>query len=352
MLRATAHAFFSAGVIGLACVLVSAGTVSAQQVDLSQGGPIAITARDGIDWRQAEQIIIAHGDARAVRGNVTVTADTLTAWYRKKTGADGKKTPPPPQPAPQPLAVTPGITGEPDSGGTEIFKLQALGNVHIFTPTDQVQGDRAIYDIDQAVLVMTGRNLKLTTPTQVLTARDTLEYWSQKHMAVARGDAVAVTNDARRIAADTLVAYTSGSETTPAAGTKSEVTAAPASQGSDPVGASGKLQKVEAFGSVSIRTPTDIVTGDYGIYLPETGLARLSGLVRITRGQNQLNGSGADVNMKTGIAHLVSGTSGRVQGLVIPNDPTNQSLATSPLAGGSSPPTPNVRDRATGKTRP
>ena len=55
---------------------------------------------------------------------------------------------------------------------------------------------------------MTGHDLKLTTPNDVLTARDDLEYWSQQHMAVARGDAVVVTNDGRRIAADTLVAYT------------------------------------------------------------------------------------------------------------------------------------------------
>ncbi len=62
--------------------------------------------------------------------------------------------------------------------------------------------------MDQAVLVVTGHALKLTTPNDVLTARDDLEYWSQKHMAVARGNAVVVTNDGRRIAADTLVAYT------------------------------------------------------------------------------------------------------------------------------------------------
>ena len=71
--------------------------------------------------------------------------------------------------------------------------------MQIFTPTDQVQGDRAVYDIDQAVLVLTGHALKLTTPNDVLTARDDLEYWSQKHMAVARGNAVVVTNDGRRI---------------------------------------------------------------------------------------------------------------------------------------------------------
>jgi lipopolysaccharide export system protein LptA len=141
-------------------------------------------------------------------------------------------------------------------------------------------------------------------------------------MAVARGQAVAVTNDARSISADTLVAYTSDS---------GEPGAPPRPKsGLDPSGASGKLQKVEAFGNVSIRTPTDTVTGDRGIYVPETGMARLMGQVRITRGQNQLNGSEADVNLKTGIAQLLAGTTGRVQGLVIPSDPSNQALTTGP----------------------
>ena len=60
-----------------------------------------------------------------------------------------------------------------DTGGNEIYRVEAEGNVHIFTPTDQAWGDRAVYDIDQAVLVMTGHDLKLTTPNDVLTARDT-----------------------------------------------------------------------------------------------------------------------------------------------------------------------------------
>ena len=36
---------------------------------------------------------------------------------------------------------------------------EAEGNVRIFTPTDQVQGDRAVYDMDKAVLVVTGHAL-------------------------------------------------------------------------------------------------------------------------------------------------------------------------------------------------
>ena len=89
---------------------------------------------------------------------------------------------------------------------------------------------------------------------------------------------------------------------------------------------SGRLEKVEAFDHVSVRTITDIVTGDRAVYLPDTGVARLGGHVRISRGMNQLNGSEAVVNMKTGIATLLAGETGRVMGLVLPNDPSNASL--------------------------
>jgi lipopolysaccharide export system protein LptA len=292
----------------------------AQQLDLSHGGPIDITAQDGIEWRQAEQEVIARGDARAQRGGVTVTADRLTAWYRKKATA-----------AVTPATATPaaGLAGDPSTEGNEIYRLQADGHVHIFTATDQAQGDKATYDLDQSVLVMTGHDLKLTTPNDTITARDDLEYWPQRHMAVARGDAVVVTTDAKRVAADTLVAYTTDSPPSAGSGTAAATSAKP---GGDPLAASGRLERVEAFGHVSVRTATDIVTGDRGVYVPDTGRARLVGNVHITRGQNQLNGAEADVNMKTGIANLVAQKAGRVHGLVVPNDESTKTLANDPTA--------------------
>jgi lipopolysaccharide export system protein LptA len=131
-------------------------------------------------------------------------------------------------------------------------------------------------------------------------------------MAVARGDAVVLTSDARRVAADTLVAYTA--DAPPAAG-------APRNRPGDAdAPRTGKLEKVEAYGNVSVRTPTDMATGDRAVYVPDIGIARLGGSVRITRGQNQLNGGEAIVNMKTGVARLVGRGSERVSGLVLPND--------------------------------
>jgi lipopolysaccharide export system protein LptA len=289
----------------------------AQPLDLAHGGPISITASEEMEWRQDQKEVIARGDARAVRQNVTVTADRLIAFYRPKAGS----TAPPAQAA----------TG-PDTGGNEVYRVRAEGKVRIFTQTDEVLGDLAVYDLDQAVVVVTGRALKLTTPNDILTARDSLEYWPQKHMAVARGNAVAITNDGRRLSGDTLVAYTTDTPATPPASTG----APPPAQANaeDPLTSSGKLQKVEAYGHVTVRTVTDTAVGDRAVYVPDSGIARLAGNVRITRGQNQLDGAEAEVDMKTGIARLLPGTGARVQGLVMPNDATNQQL------GGQLPPSP------------
>jgi lipopolysaccharide export system protein LptA len=68
---------------GLAAALAVVATihmVHAQQLDMSHGGPISITAKDGIELRQEQRQVIARGDAKAVRQNVTVVADRLTAF--------------------------------------------------------------------------------------------------------------------------------------------------------------------------------------------------------------------------------------------------------------------------------
>jgi len=367
------------GALLVSALIAASHAASAQPLDLSQGGPITITARDGLEWHQAQQEVIALGDARAVRQNVTVTADRLIAFYRKKaepdasqpgtstqSGAQGHLT------AGQPVAAHPAAaqTGlaavdAEDNGGTEIYRLRAEGNVHIFTATDHAQGDAAVYDIDQAVMVMTGHNLRLTTPNDVLTSRDTMEYWPQKHMAVARGNAVVVTKDARRVAADVLVAYTTPTATPGASGAASGPAKPPSkpTPASPPPGphqvasgddlqSSGKLEKVEAFGHVSVRTPTDTAIGERGVYVPDTGIARLAGNVRITRGQNQLDGQEAEVNMNTGIARLLRGETDRVTGLMVPNDTTNRDLSN---LGNQPPGTATQTGNQTGKqsgTRP
>lgn len=293
------------GVALAAAALLAAATAAvAQGLDLTQGGPVEVTAADGIEWRQNEQVIVARGDARATRGGVTVEADRLIARYRPRGGEAAR------QPAPQP-------GGDSPLSGGEIWRLEAEGDVRITSATDTARGDRAVYDMDQAVMVLTGRGLSLTTPQQKITARDSLEYWAQRRMAVARGDAAVETTEGRCIAADTLVAHFAEGPRVPGAA------AAPAAAAS-PQQDTGRLEKAEAYGNVEIRTETEVARGDRGVYSPVTGEARLLGNVRITRGDNQLNGEEAIVNLRGGTARLVSRPGQRVQGLIVPGQAQQQ----------------------------
>jgi lipopolysaccharide export system protein LptA len=67
-------------------------------------------------------------------------------------------------------------------------------------------------------------------------------------------------------------------------------------------------------------------------------MARIVGHVKVTHGENQLNGPAADVNMKTGIAHIISDPGQRVSGLIMPNDTTSSGA----LGTAAKPATPPV----------
>jgi lipopolysaccharide export system protein LptA len=177
----------------------------------------------------------------------------------------------------------------------------ADGNVDIFTPTQHAYGDHADYNIDDAVVVMTGDHLKMTTPQDTVTARDTLEYWENKHQAVARGDAVAVSNQGKRIQADTLVADFAENKQ------KQMV-----------------IQVAHGYDHVVLTTPTDVVTGDRADYVVETGIVTVTGSVKMNHNGNQADGAYAVVNLNTGISKLFSALPGgkpadrQVKALLVP----------------------------------
>src|SRR6202035_5965027 len=109
--------------------------------------PVQIQADTGIEWDQNAHLYIARGNAVATRGPGEVHADTLIAHYREAKGG--------------------GNTG----ANTEIYRVEAEGHVTMKRDAQTVVGDRAVYDVDQGIAVVTGKGLKLTTPTDVVTAR-------------------------------------------------------------------------------------------------------------------------------------------------------------------------------------
>jgi lipopolysaccharide export system protein LptA len=271
----------------------------AQALNLGSGGsgqPIEITARQGIEWNRDAQNYVATGDAAARQGDTSVRADRLIAWYRQAA-----------------------------TGGTEIFRYEAQGNVRIATATQTVIGDRGIFDVDSDTMVVTGRALRLVTPTDTITARDSLEYHGQREVAVARGNAMVVSGD-RRMTADVMTAYfgppaPARAQAPARANQRQPARAQPAPAPSNSP-ENQRLKRVESFGNVHVSTPTEIARGDRGVYNMETSIAQLAGNVRLTRGDNQLAGDFAEVNNNTGVSRLLSrpaeGGDGRVRGLFVP----------------------------------
>ncbi len=83
---------------------------------------------------RTRKMYIARGNAVAIRGPSEMHADTLIAHYREASKAAAN-------------------TG----GNTEIYRVEAEGHVTLKRDTQTVVGDRADYDVDQAIAVVTGK---------------------------------------------------------------------------------------------------------------------------------------------------------------------------------------------------
>ena len=74
----------------------------------------------------------------------------------------------------------------PDSSNTEIYRVVAEGHVHVISEDRDGWGDRAEYDKDRSVTILTGQHLKGSTLEDMVFARDSLEYWQDLDLGVAR----------------------------------------------------------------------------------------------------------------------------------------------------------------------
>jgi len=324
----------------VAALMLVAAPAMAQELGLAGEGPIEVLADGSIEWRRNEQVVIASGNARAIRAGTTVFADRLIARYRPR-GGEGRG-------AQQGQGQGGAAQAAFGSGGGEIWRLEADGRVRIVSGENRAEADRAVYDLDRRVLVMTGRALRLTNGRDVVTAQDALEYWVDRRMAVARGGAT-VTSPDRQLDADTLVAFfkeeaPGGRAPAPQGQAPRRSAQQAEGQGSAPSAllapGTGRLDRVEAFGNVLIRTATESVRGDRGVYTPETGIAQVAGNVGITRGQNHLSGAVAEVNLQTGVSRLIPAPGGRVAGLLVPEErsrPEEPALAPAPAPAARPP---------------
>ena len=274
-LRSNRKLLFQLGVLVILFFQISAAAV-AGGLDLASGSkdmPIEITADNGIEWEKSKEILIASGNAKASRGGITVLAEVLRAYYRKKT-----------------------------TGGTDLYRLDAAGGVKIFSDTESMEGQTAVLDFEQAILKVDGKKVIYKAGPDTITANQQMEYWERQKMAIARGNAVAI-HKGKTLRADVLKALLRKNKTG-----RSEV------------------YIIEAFNNVLIVSDKDRLRSDSAIYKLDSGIATLKGNVSIIRENTILNGDLAEINLKTGISKLLTVDSvgsrkerKRVRGLIYPH---------------------------------
>ena len=230
--------------------------------------PIEIGAKDGIEWSQKEQVYIARGNAFARQGTTTIYGDKLSAWYTKRS-----------------------------NGSTQIFRIDAIGNVRILSPQQTAQGTRGVYIINQGLMILTGAP-KLFSGSDEITAQDSLEFWDKKNLAIARG-AAKISRGENLLRADILTARLARDE-------KQET----------------RINSIEARNNVLISTGKEIIKAERGTYDLKTEIVRIERNVRITRGENQLNGDRGVVNFKTGVSQIFSDSGNQARGFLRPTKET------------------------------
>ena len=274
-LRSSRKLLFQLVVLVIFYFQISAAAV-AGGLDLASGSkdmPIEITADNGIEWEKNKEILIASGNAKASRGGITVLAEVLRAYYRKKT-----------------------------TGGTDLYRLEAAGGVKIFSDTESMEGQTAVLDFEQAILKVDGKKVIYKAGPDTITANQQMEYWERQKMAVARGNAVAI-HKGKTLRADVLKALLRKNKTG-----RSEV------------------YIIEAFNNVIIVSDKDTLRSDSAIYKLDSGIVTLKENVSIIRENSILNGDLAEINFKTGISKLLTVDSvgsrkerKRVRGLIYPH---------------------------------
>ena len=102
---------------------------SAQFEDDSES-PVEITA-DSMEWLNDERIAIARGNADAVQGRYTLSAQVLTA-YMAEDSSEGSDT------------------------VSRIRRIEAEGNVVLSTPKETAHGRTGTYDVERKVAILRG----------------------------------------------------------------------------------------------------------------------------------------------------------------------------------------------------
>lgn len=282
-MRPTHHFFFAVFVVGF-IILISGfmARAHAQALPQTSNQPIEISADRSLEWHKTENKLIARDNALVKQGDTAIEAQTITAVYSESSDSNT------------------------DKNNIGLKEVTAEKDVILTSRDNKAYGDTATYDVTNGLAVMRGSNLRMISPNQLLTAQDRFEYQVVQGRLLAIGNAKVKHTDEKgqtnTLQADSLIAMLA-----------------------DDQNGKRSLKTLEAKSNVVITTPTETLTGNYGVYNARNKTAVLEGNVEIRRGRNILQGARADVDLNTNQSRLSGSASpssssggGRVRGVFYP----------------------------------
>ncbi len=235
-------------------------------ITTSRAQYITLDADKEVVWDSKAQKMSAVGNAVATKGDMTVKAAKMEAYYAKNN-TTGKNT---------------------------ITEVHAYNNVIMTSPKANAYGDTLDYDVVKDELVLKGQPAKLKTEKEEITAKENITYYPSVQKAVALGDVEATDKDNNKIFSQKMIAFFKKDE-------KGETV----------------MDKVEIYDNVKIVTKDATVTADKGLYLPKIAVIKLFDNVLIDQQGNKLKGDFAETNLNTGKSRIIAGqtSKGRVSGI-------------------------------------
>ena len=232
----------------------------------AQAQYVTLNADQEVTWDSQAQKMTAVGNAIATKGDLSVKAARMEAYYAKNNST-GKNT---------------------------ITEVHAINNVIMTSPQANAYGDTLDYDVVKDEVILKGQPAKLKTDKEVITAKDSITYYPSAQKAIALGDVQATDKDNNQIFSQKMIAFFKKDNNN-----------------------NMVMDKVEIYDNVKIVTKDATVMADKGLYLPKTAVIKLFDNVLIDQQGNKLKGDFAETNLNTGKSRIIAGqtSQGRVSGI-------------------------------------
>jgi lipopolysaccharide export system protein LptA len=212
-------------------------------------------------YNLAQDRAFAKGNAWATQGDKKLYADLLTVIFKKDDLSQDKEE------------------------ASKINSLIAEGGVRMISPTGEITGSRATYDLNQELLTILGNHISLQSDRGSLEAHQSLTYDHKRNTATANGDVRLIREDQTLKAQEVICFF---KESTDMNSGKNSV-----------------LKRAVATRDVIIESPKYTSKSDAAIYNAEKGHIDLIGNVFITDGQNIFEGPCGQYDEHAQISRLI-----------------------------------------------